>query len=145
MNAASPDAPAELARFVLAQSPLYERALAELRAGRKTSHWMWFVFPQHVALGRGATARHFGIASAAEAAAYWRHPVLGPRLAACCDALLALQDRSAHAILGSPDDLKLRSSMTLFAHAVPDEPRFAQVLARYCDGAPDPLTLALLA
>lgn len=139
------DDPHDLQRFVRAQEPVYETALAELRAGRKRSHWMWFVFPQLRALGRSATALHYGIASRAEAIAYARHPILGPRLATCCDALLALSGRSAHEIFGSPDDLKLVSSMTLFCDAVPDEPRFRQVLDRYAAGVPDVRTLTMLA
>jgi uncharacterized protein (DUF1810 family) len=135
----------DLQRFVDAQADVYARALAELRAGAKTSHWMWFVFPQHRALGRSATALHYGLAGLDEAVAYWAHPLLGPRLAECCDALLALPPAlSAHAILGSPDDLKLRSSMTLFRAAVPAEPRFDRMLGRFCAGQPDPHTLDLL-
>lgn len=138
--------PFDLARFVDAQSPLYDEVRAELAAGSKRSHWMWFVFPQHRALGRSATALHYGIGSADEARAYARHAVLGPRLRECCALLLAAPaSRSAHDILGSPDDLKLRSSMTLFAAALPDEPLFARVLDRFYGGARDERTLALLA
>jgi uncharacterized protein (DUF1810 family) len=138
--------PPDLSRFVDAQSPVYENVLAELRAGTKRSHWMWFVFPQHRALGRSATALHYGLSGVNEAAAYWRHPVLGPRLRECCERLLALPpSRSAHDVFGSPDDLKLRSSMTLFAAAVPDEPLFARVLERFYGGAPDARTLEVLA
>lgn len=134
----------DLERFVRAQAPVYETALAELRAGRKRSHWMWFVFPQHDALGRSVTALKYGMGTVGEALAYWRHPLLGPRLRDCCDALLGLSGLTAHDILGSPDDPKLRSCMTLFARAVPDEPRFGAVLERYYGGEPDPLTLQVL-
>lgn len=136
--------PFELERFVEAQADGYAQALAELRAGRKRSHWMWFVFPQHRALGRSAMAQRYGIASLDEARAYARHAVLGPRLRACCEALLGVEGRSASDIFGSPDDLKLRSSMTLFARALPDEPVFERVLARYGAGERDARTEALL-
>jgi len=140
------DDPFDLARFVDAQSPVLASVRAELVAGAKRSHWMWFVFPQHRALGRSATALHYGIGSLDEARAYVRHPVLGSRLRECCGLLLAAPaSRSAHAIFGSPDELKLRSSMTLFATAVPDEPLFARVLDRFYGGRPDVRTLALLA
>jgi uncharacterized protein (DUF1810 family) len=136
----------ELQRFVDAQSNVYAQALSELRAGAKRSHWMWFVFPQHRALGRSATAQRYGLAGLDEAAAYWSHPLLGARLAECCDALLALPPSlTAQAVLGSPDDLKLRSSMTLFGAAVPAEPRFDRVLDRFYAGQADPPTLELLA
>jgi uncharacterized protein (DUF1810 family) len=136
----------DLSRFADAQSPVMAAVRAELAAGAKRSHWMWFVFPQHRTLGRSATALHYGLSGADEAAAYWRHPLLGPRLRECCELLLAVPaSRSAHDIFGSPDDLKLRSSMTLFASAVPDEPLFARVLERFYGGAPDARTLALLA
>ena len=131
--------------FVQAQQGVSEQVTAELVGGRKTTHWMWFVFPQLAGLGRSEMARRFALGSLEEAEAYWRHPVLGTRLLDCTRLVNELAGRSIHEIFGSPDDLKFHSSMTLFAHAVPDEPRFAQVLARYCDGAPDPLTLALLA
>jgi uncharacterized protein (DUF1810 family) len=134
----------DLQRFVDAQAPVFDAVCAELAAGAKRSHWMWFVFPQLRALGRSATARHFGIADLDEARAYWAHPVLGPRLNSCATLLLQVQGRSAHAILGSPDDLKLRSCMTLFERAAPAEPVFARVLERYYEGERDPLTLALL-
>ena len=123
---------------------MHEQALAELRAGRKRTHWMWFVFPQLAGLGLSPTALHYGIRSLAEAQAYLRHPVLGPRLRECARALLELEGVSAEAIFGYPDVLKLKSSMTLFA-AVPDVgPEFAAVLARYYGGARDPRTLGLL-
>lgn len=141
--------PHRLSRFVEAQAAVYADVRAELQDGRKRSHWMWFVFPQLVGLGRSETARHFGIASIDEARAYAAHPLLGPRLVECCDLLLAIDGRSATAVLGSPDDLKLRSSMTLFAEALRDSAAqnptiFSQVLQRYFSGHPDPATLALL-
>ena len=105
---------------------------------------MWFVFPQLRELGRSPTARFYGIASLAEAQAYWHHVLLGPRLRRCVELLLLHDDRTALQILGSPDDLKLRSSLTLFARAAPDEPLFGQALRRYCNGAGDPHTLELL-
>lgn len=162
--AAGPD----LDRFLEAQDAggTYAAALAELRAGRKRSHWMWFVFPQIEGLGRSPTAHHYAIASPAEARAYLAHPVLGPRLRESAAALLALDggddgsrdgaggesDGGAGtgggadpaAILGPVDALKLRSSMTLFAHADPAEPLFPAVLERFYGGEPDPATLALL-
>jgi uncharacterized protein (DUF1810 family) len=134
----------DLERFVSAQDPVYPRVLKELGAGAKTSHWMWFVFPQLKQLGRSSTAQHFGISSRAEAIAYWRHPVLGPRLVECTELLLAVQGRSAHQILGSPDDLKLRSSLTLFALVAPDEPVFQAGLEKLFDGRNDPNTVDLL-
>ncbi|MGZ5215824.1 MAG: DUF1810 domain-containing protein [Caldimonas sp.] len=133
-----------LARFVEAQSPVYASVLAELAAGRKTSHWMWFVFPQLKALGRSGTARFYGVEDRAEAAAYWQHPVLGKRLKECTRLVLATQGKTAHDIFGSPDDLKLRSCMTLFGAVAPEEPAFRDVLARFYGGEPDPATLVLL-
>lgn len=123
---------------------MYADVVEELRAGRKRSHWMWFVFPQHRALGLSATAKHYGIASMAEARAYLDHPVLGARLRECCRLVLGIAGRSAHDIFGSPDDLKLRSSMTLFATAAPQDPLFAKVLDAYYCSKPDARTLALL-
>lgn len=134
---------ADLTRFVEAQAPVHETALAELRAGHKRSHWMWFVFPQLAGLGTSPTARVYGIAGLDEARAYLAHPVLGPRLLACTRAVLGLEGRSLHAIFGSPDDLKFRSSMTLFDRAG-SEPVFREALERYCEGRPDPRTLELL-
>ena len=141
MNASTPD----LERFVVAQDAVYEAVRAELSAGRKASHWMWFVFPQLRGLGCSATALRFGLAARDEALAYWRHPVLGPRLKECTELVLATQGRTAHEIFGSPDDLKFRSCMTLFAEVAPDEPAFRRALARFFDAEPDPRTLALLA
>jgi uncharacterized protein (DUF1810 family) len=132
----------DLARFVRAQAPVHDAARAELRAGAKRSHWMWFVFPQWRGLGRSETARRFGIGSLAEAQAYAAHPLLGPRLREDCRLLLAAPPgRGARAILGHPDDLKLCSSMTLFEAAVPAEPLFGAVLQRFCAGERDPRTV----
>lgn len=130
----------DLERFVDAQASAYDTALSELRAGRKSSHWMWFVFPQLRGLGRSATASYYGIASADEARSYLGHPVLGPRLRQCVEAVLAVEGRSLHAIFGSPDDLKFRSSMTLFATVAPEETLFRRALEKYCGGAGDPAT-----
>lgn len=135
---------ASLDCFVAAQAPVYDAVRAELAAGDKRTHWMWFVFPQLRALGRSATARHFGLADRAEAASYLRHPVLGARLKECCDIVLAVKGRTAHRIFGSPDDLKLCSCMTLFEVAAPEEPVFGRVLDHYFAGRRDPLTCDLL-
>jgi len=118
----------------------YERALAELRAGCKTGHWMWFVFPQIAGLGQSAMSRSYAIASLAEAEAYLDHPVLGSRLRECARAILGHPEKTAAEILGAIDATKLRSSMTLFARAAPDEPLFREVLDRYCGGARDEAT-----
>jgi uncharacterized protein (DUF1810 family) len=133
-----------LARFVEAQAPVYAQALAELRAGRKRSHWMWFVFPQIAGLGTSAMAQRYAIASLDEAQAYLAHPVLGERLRECAQAMLSLEGRTAHDILGSPDDLKFHSSMTLFHIAAPGEPVFQACLEKYFGGQEDPQTLARL-
>jgi len=138
--------PHELDRFVVAQAPVWAEVRAELAAGRKRSHWMWFVFPQLRGLGHSAMAERYGIASAAEAAAYLAHPLLGARLVECTRLMLAAPEgKTALAILGTPDDLKFRSSMTLFAAVAtaPDTP-FAAALARYFGGVGDALTVALL-
>jgi uncharacterized protein (DUF1810 family) len=137
--------PFDLSRFLDAQAPVMDTVLRELRGGRKRTHWMWFVFPQLRALGRSPTAQHYGIADLAEARAYAAHPVLGPRLIECAELMLAAPGRSATEILGSPDDLKLRSSMTLFDMAAPDHGVFGAVIRRYYDGIPDPITMDLLA
>ena len=134
-----------LQRFVDAQDPVFAQVCAELAAGAKTSHWMWFVFPQLKALGRSDIARHYGIASPAEAGAYWRHPVLGPRLKTCVALVLAVNGKTALQIFGSPDDLKLRSSLTLFAQVAPQEPVFRQALEKFYGEQPDARTLELLA
>jgi len=131
-----------LERFIEAQAPVYAAVLRELGAGRKRSHWMWFVFPQLKALGRSATAKHYGLADRDEARGYWEHPVLGPRLLECSGLVLAVEGRTAHDIFGSPDDLKLRSCMTLFDAVAPEQPAFRAVLDRYYGGAGDALTLA---
>ena len=134
----------DLDRFVQAQAPAWDTVRAELRAGAKRTHWMWFVFPQLEQLGRSATARFYGLQGAAEARAYWRHPRLGPRLREAAALVLAVRGRSVHDIFGSPDDLKLRSCMTLFEAVAPEEPVFAQVLERCCGGERDRLTLQAL-
>lgn len=134
----------DLERFVDAQNSVYETARDELRAGRKATHWMWFVFPQLRGLGHSATASYYGIASADEARAYLEHPVLGPRLRECVELVLAVDGRTAPAIFGSPDDLKFRSSMTLFAAIAPGDPLFQRALDKYFEGQPDPLTAARL-
>ena len=134
----------DLDRFVDAQAKTYDRALGELRAGRKTSHWMWWIFPQAAGLGMSATSRAYEIADLDEARAYLRDDVLGPRLLESCRALLDLEDVSAERVLGSVDAMKLRSSMTLFAHADPAEATFREVLDRFYDGAEDERTVALL-
>lgn len=131
-----------LARFVEAQEPVYAKALAELQAGRKRSHWMWFVFPQIQGLGSSEMAQRYAIASGDEAAAYLAHPVLGRRLRECAGIVAALDGPSAHAIFGHPDDLKFRSSMTLFADVAPDEAVFQACIDKYFEGEADPETLA---
>jgi uncharacterized protein (DUF1810 family) len=137
--------PHDLNRFVEAQKRDYARALAEVKAGEKRSHWMWYVFPQLEGLGFSQTAKYYGIAGRAEAEAYLAHPVLGPRLAECCEAALAVEGRSAYEIFGSPDDLKLRSCATLFAAVSPPGSVFERLLAKYCGGERDEKTLRLLA
>ncbi|APW35816.1 calpastatin [Rhodoferax koreense] len=137
----------DLERFVAAQAPVFDDAIAELRAGRKRSHWMWFVFPQLRGLGRSQMAWRYGIVSIDEARAYLAHPVLGPRLKACCEVLMRLPPCSATQVFGSPDDLKLASSMTLFSEAAnmpEDRGLFDRVLAQFCGGERDAATLALL-
>ena len=134
----------DLERFVKVQEPVFDTALAELRAGRKQSHWMWFVFPQLRGLGRSPMAQHYGINSLAEAVAYLEHPVLGARLRTCVEAVLALQGRSLRQIFGTPDDLKFRSSMTLFALASGEGSVFEQALNRYCKGVMDQMTVDLV-
>ncbi|GIF22364.1 uncharacterized protein (DUF1810 family) [Actinoplanes tereljensis] len=132
----------DLERFVVAQERMYADALAEIRAGSKETHWMWFVFPQVAGLGRSAIAQRYAISGRAEARAYLAHPVLGPRLLECATAMLE-HEKSATEILGWPDDLKLCSSMTLFAEVAPDRTVFDRVIARFC-GNPDRRTLDLL-
>ena len=136
----------DLERFVQAQDAggTYRRALDELRRGRKTGHWIWFVFPQIAGLGRSPTSAHYSIASLAEARAYLHHQVLGPRLTECARIVAGTADRTAEQVFGDLDALKLRSSMTLFYRAAPDEPLFKQVLDRFFDSQPDPATDRLL-
>ena len=136
--------PFDLQRFAAAQAGVYAVALAELEAGRKRTHWMWFIFPQIAGLGFSATARLYAIGSLEEARAYLDHPVLGPRLRTCVAAVNAVQGRTAHEIFGSPDDLKFRSSLTLFHAAAPHETVFRMALENYFGGAPDPRTLEIL-
>lgn len=138
------DDPYDLQRFVVAQDPVYQQVTAELAAGAKTSHWMWFVFPQLRGLGRSATARHFGIASKEEALAYWRHPVLGARLKECCERVLSVRGKTALQIFGSVDALKFRSCLTLFEQVAPQEPLFGRLLAQLYGGERDTATLELL-
>jgi uncharacterized protein (DUF1810 family) len=140
------DDPYELGRFVAAQDEhrTYDDAVAELRRGRKTSHWMWFVFPQIAGLGFSPTSQRYAISSLDEARAYLAHPVLGPRLIECAGVVAATQGRTAEQIFGGTDAMKLRSSVTLFLRAAPGEPVFARVLGRYFDGEPDPATDRLI-
>ena len=138
------DDPFNLRRFIAAQEPVYDEALAEIRSGRKRTHWMWYVFPQLDGLGSSSTAKFYAIKSIEEAQAYLSHPVLGERLRECVNALLAIDGRSASAIFGYPDDLKLRSCATLFAALPNAESIFTELLTKYFDGAPDQRTLDLL-
>jgi uncharacterized protein (DUF1810 family) len=140
------DDPYDLGRFVAAQDAggTYGHATAELRRGRKTSHWIWFVFPQIAGLGWSPTSQRYAISSLDEARAYLAHPVLGPRLIECAGIVAATQGRTAEQIFGETDAMKLRSSVTLFLRAAPGEPVFAQVLSQYFDGAPDPVTDRLI-
>ena len=135
----------DLDRFVSAQRGTYDAALRELRSGRKTGHWIWFVFPEIAGLGRSEMSRFYAIASLDEARAYLAHPVLGAHLREAAAAVLAVDGRSAEEILGGIDAVKLRSSMTLFHRAAPDEALFGQVLERFFGGLPDPATDDLLA
>ena len=136
------DDPYDLQRFVAAQDAggTYDRATAELRDGRKTSHWMWFIFPQIAGLGYSPASRTYAITSLAESRAYLAHPVLGARLVECAQILTRVPGRTAEQIFGEVDALKLRSSVTLFMHAAPDEPAFRQVLDQYFDGVSDSAT-----
>jgi uncharacterized protein (DUF1810 family) len=135
---------ADLERFVAAQDPVWPTVVAELSAGAKRSHWMWFVFPQIAGLGQSAMSVRYALASRAEAAAYLAHPILGHRLGEATDLMLAHAGRSADAILGGIDAVKFRSSMTLFDAAAPEEPRFRAALSAFCAGEPDPRTIAIL-
>lgn len=146
-DGSAPAGSQSLGRFVEAQARVYAEARAELAAGRKRTHWMWFVFPQLKGLGRSSMATHYGLADAAEAAAYLADPVLGPRLVDCTRLMLATRGQSALQILGSPDDLKFRSCMTLFEHVATPDPagaEFAEALDRFFDGRRDERTVALL-
>ena len=134
----------DLQRFIEAQDPIYEAVLEEIRSGLKTGHWMWFVFPQIRGLGFSSMARRFAIMSVEEARAYVEDPILGARLRECTHVLNELEGRTLGQIFGQPDDLKLRSSMTLFANVAQDDQIFQTALEKYCDGKQDPLTLGIL-
>lgn len=144
LTAKAHDDPGGLDRFMQAQESDYLRALSEIRAGVKRTHWMWFIFPQFRGLGTSATSKHFAIQSVAEARAYLSHPILGQRLRDCCEAILSLEGHSATEVFGTPDDLKLHSCVTLFAAVSPDESLFGQVLDKFFGGAPDEQTLRLI-
>lgn len=138
---------ADLEKFVEAQGPVYAQALAELQAGRKTSHWIWYILPQHVELGRSQRAIHYGIGNLDQARRYLRNPVLGPRLRACVEAVLPHEDKTAFEIFGSPDDMKFRSCLTLFEAAAEleeDRALFGRTLELFYDGTRDERTLSLL-
>lgn len=136
--------PFNLRRFVDAQAGIYDQALAELRHGHKRSHWMWFIFPQIDGLGKSPTAQHFAITSIEEGRQYLHHPLLGPRLLECTEVVLAIEGRSASQIFGYPDDLKLKSSMTLFANAAEADSVFVRVLEKYFSGEMDGATVRIL-
>jgi len=138
------DDPFDLQRFVTAQAPVYERVRAELSNSRKQSHWMWFIFPQIAGLGHSPMAQRYAISSLREAEAYLKHEILGPRLLECTQLMLQVDGKSAHAILGSPDDMKFRSCMTLFVHAAPEEQVFRAALDKYFEGDEDLSTVARL-
>lgn len=137
--------PFQLTRFVNAQDKIYDRVLAELKDGRKRSHWMWFVFPQIEGLGSSSTTQYYSIKSLEEARQYLKHPVLGKRLRECTETILALEGLSASSIFGYPDDLKLKSSMTLFAGVAEPQSVFSRALEKYYQGNPDERTVTLLA
>ena len=136
--------PYNLQRFVDAQQGIYDQARSEISRGQKTSHWMWFIFPQSRGLGQSPMAVRYAIASLSEAEAYLQHPLLGQRLRECCELLLTTEGKSISEIMGSPDDLKLKSSMTLFSRSIPDNQVFLAILEKYFSGEPDDLTLKLL-
>lgn len=138
------DDPYDLTRFVRAQEGSYGHALAEIRSGRKRTHWMWYIFPQIDGLGVSSTAKYYAIKSVAEAKAYLDHPILGPRLLECAEAVLGVEGRSTTAIFGTPDDLKLRSCATLFACVSPRDSVFDRLLTKYYRGERDGKTLQLL-
>ncbi len=144
MSAAPSSDPYNLQHFVDAQTSVYAHVVAELRDGRKRSHWMWFIFPQIAGLGSSPTAQRFAISGRAEALAYLAHPTLGPRLRECTELVNQLPDRTVDEIFGYPDDLKFRSSVTLFAAVAPGEQVFRAALDKYFAGEPDAATLALL-
>lgn len=133
-----------LQRFLEAQDRVYESVCNELALGEKTSHWMWFIFPQLKGLGHSPIARHYGLDSRDEALSFWQHPILGPRLKECTQLVLAQNNATARDIFGSPDDLKFKSSLTLFAQVAPEEPVFKQALTRFFGGKLDESTLKLL-
>jgi len=139
-----PDDPFDLQRFVDAQNRVYETVAAELRSGRKRTHWMWFIFPQIAGLGHSAMAQRYAISSLSEAAAYLEHGILGPRLRECTRLITLVEGRSAHDILGSPDDMKLHSCLTLFSNAAPEDQVFRHALEKYFGGKQDPATIARL-
>ena len=141
---ASGSDPFELSRFLKAQDRVYDRVLSELRSGRKRTHWMWFVFPQIEGLGYSSTTQYYSIKSKEEARQYLNHPLLGKRLRECAESILALEGLSASSIFGYPDDLKLKSSMTLFASVAEPQSVFSRVLEKYFQGNRDERTLALL-
>jgi uncharacterized protein (DUF1810 family) len=139
-----PDDPYDLQRFVDAQNRVYETVTAELRSGRKRTHWMWFIFPQIAGLGHSAMAQRYAISSLLEAEAYLKHGILGRRLRECTRLITLVEGRSAHDILGSPDDMKLHSCLTLFSNAAPEDPVFRHALEKYFGGEEDPGTIARL-
>lgn len=143
-DAGGHDDPFDLGRFTSAQEGVYKRVLDELRAGRKRSHWMWFIFPQVDGLGHSATSKKYSVKSLEEARQYLDHPVLGKRLLECTELVLDIGGRSASEIFGYPDDMKLRSSMTLFAGVSGPGSAFVRVLEKYFDGEPDAKTLRIL-
>ena len=136
--------PHDLTRFVQAQVGDYEQALSEVRNGQKRSHWMWYIFPQYDGLGFSSTSKRYAVKSIAEAEAYLRHPVLGPRLVECVEAVLGIEGSSAATVFGSPDDVKLRSCATLFAGVSPPGSVFERLLGKYFEGVGDEKTLRLL-
>jgi uncharacterized protein (DUF1810 family) len=144
MSGTDENDPYDLQRFLDAQSPFFEQVRAELLAGQKRGHWIWFIFPQIKGLGHSPTANKFAIFSRAEAEAYLKHPILGSRLRDCTALVIQIEGRSIDQILGYPDNLKFRSSMTLFAHATVDNQQFESALQKYFGGGPDPLTLERL-
>jgi uncharacterized protein (DUF1810 family) len=144
-NSRRPDDPYDLARFLRAQEADYDRAISEIRSGLKRSHWMWYIFPQIDGLGFSSASKRYSIKSLGEARAYLDHPILGPRLLECAEAVFSVEGRSAAEILGSPDDLKLKSCATLFACVSPPDSVFDRLLGKYYGGSRDAKTLQLLA